>query len=257
MRTYVRLTAAALAIATLSACTNPASDDDARFGAPTQEWEFSDEDVSEPETTEAPTTDDPTSTPAPEHPSAPEIAPPPEPQPQPAPEPAPSPSTDPTPAPAPVPEPSSATDTEPAHGSRLNSAGSDLSVVFTLDDGEVEVWPNPATWDANSIVAAENMFNDPPAPGMVHVLLPITVSYSGSGSVDPYYDITVTFLADDGRSYVTGYEVVPDDLLDVNELYDGGSATGNLQFELPADQTPGGLWGISYGWDEPFWFVAT
>ncbi|SJM47943.1 hypothetical protein CZ771_02200 [Actinomycetales bacterium JB111] len=221
MRTIVRLfVGAAVATAALTACSNPSSDDDARFGAPTQDWEFAAESDQSP--------DDPD----------------------------PSPVAD-DPEPTTTPEPTTQPEPEFAPGTRQNPAGSQESAVFTTAEGEIDVWAGPAIWDASGLIAAENQFNDPPADGMTQVLVPVTVSYTGQGSVEPYYDIEVVYLADNGRSFESGYAVIPDALRDVNELYDGGTATGNLMFEVPTDQVPGGLWGISYGWNnDALWFEA-
>lgn len=166
-----------------------------------------------------------------------------------------SPSKAPTKPPATEPEPPA-----PASelGSRENPAavGSDVG-TFTSGAESVEVVVQAATWDANATVAAENQFNDPPADGMVYVIVPITVTYSGPESMVPWLDVDVTYLAENGRSYEQAHAVIPDDLSEVADLYDGGSATGNLVFELPADQVPGGLWGVSYNWSDPLWWAAS
>lgn len=156
-------------------------------------------------------------------------------------------TTEPEP-PAPAPEP----------GTRENpgEVGSDVG-TFSSGLESIEVTVEAATWDANAIVAGENQFNDPPAEGMVYVIVPLTVTYSGPESMLPWLDVDVTYLAENGRSYEQAYVVIPDDLRDVADIYDGGSATGNIIFELPADQVPGGLWGVSYNWSDPLWWAAS
>ncbi len=162
--------------------------------------------------------------------------------------------TDEQPEASPDPEP---TTTTAERGTRDNPATPGVDVAsFTTGAEEVEVELGTATWDADEIVALENQFNDPPADGMVYVLLPVTVSYHGPESMLPWIDIDVTFLADDGRSYESAWAVIPDDLQDVNDIYDGGTATGNILFELPVAQVPGGLWGVSYNWSDPLWWSA-
>lgn len=157
------------------------------------------------------------------------------------------PSAEPDP-PAPDPEP----------GTRENPGvvGSDVG-TFSSGQDSIEVTVEAATWDANEIVAGENPFNDPPADGMVYVIVPLTVTYSGPDSMLPWLDVDVTYLAPNGRSYEQAYAVIPDDLRDVADIYDGGSATGNIIFELPADQVPDGLWGVSYNWSDPLWWAAS
>lgn len=127
--------------------------------------------------------------------------------------------------------------------------------TFSFDDDEVAISLDEPTWDANAIVAEENQFNDPPADGNVHVLLPVTVGYAGPDSIVPWLEVDVVYLADNGRSYETTFGSIPNDLSDINDLYDGGEATGNLLFELPADQVETGLWGVSRGFgDNTLWF---
>src|SRR5699024_2364766 len=119
VRTYVRLFSAAIAISALSACSNPASDDDARFGAPAQEWEFSDEDdADDVEPSEVPAAD----------------------------EPGPTPESSPEPTPEPTSEPTF------DRGTRQNPASPEDSAIFTIPDGEIDVWAGTANWDAYGIV---------------------------------------------------------------------------------------------------------
>lgn len=170
---------------------------------------------------------------------------------------------------APVSKEATTTSSEPAEettqaspataeaGTRANPGlpGRDTA-TFSSSDEVVEISLGEANWDANAIVAAENQFNDPPEEGMVYVLVPVTATYTGPEKMTPWIDISVIFLADDGRSYESGYEVIPDDLSDVADIYDGGTATGNVLFALPIDQVPGGMWGVSYNWSDPLWWEA-
>ncbi|WP_156253081.1 hypothetical protein [Pseudactinotalea terrae] len=143
-------------------------------------------------------------------------------------------------------------------GTRQNPATVDDVGTFSTGVGdEIRVTLGAATWDANAIVAGENQFNDPPADGMVFVILPVTVGYTGPDSVLPWIDIDITYLAGNGRSYEQAYGVIPEDLSDVADIYDGGTATGNVLFEVPADQVPGGMWGVSYNWSDELWWTAS
>lgn len=195
----------------------------------------------------------------------------PEPTPTPAPEPAPTSESEPTAVPAPtseapqeveVEEPVEPAEPEEAEeaerGTRQNPGivGQDIATL-SIGEDEVTVSLAAATWDADALVADENQFNDPPGEGMVYVLLPVTVGYSGPDSIVPWLEVDVVHLAEDGRSYESSFSSIPDDLSDINDLYDGGEATGNILFELPADQVPGGLWGVSRGFSgDALWFDA-
>lgn len=150
--------------------------------------------------------------------------------------------------------------TEPAAelGTRQNPATIDDVGTFSTGVGdEVEVSLGAANWDAGAVVAGENQFNDPAGDGMVYVILPVTVSYSGPESVLPWIDLDIVYLAENGRSFENAFAVIPDDLMDVADIYDGGTASGNVLFEVPADQVPGGMWGVSYNWSDELWWTAS
>src|SRR5690625_2425653 len=95
-------------------------------------------------------------------------------------------------------------------------------------------------------VQAENQFNDPPEDGMEYWIVPLSVTYVGSETGLPWIDLTVQFVGDDARTYSDRCGVIPDDLMDVNELYEGGSAEGNVCRSVPAGAE--GLWTLSTGW---------
>lgn len=154
-------------------------------------------------------------------------------------------------------EPETTPEPEPELGTRENPAEVESDeAFFGVGDEKITVTLGAANWDATSVVLGENEYQDPPADGSVFVIVPVTVGYSGPDSVLPWIDLDVTFLADNGRSYEDTFAIIPDDLMDVADIYDGGTATGNVLFELPADQVPGGMWGVSYNWSDPLWWEA-
>lgn len=146
-----------------------------------------------------------------------------------------------------------------ATGTRANPAEPGVDTLTFSEQGDAvwEVSLGAATLDAWPVVQAENQFNDPPQEGFQYVLLPVTATYRGDDTGLPWIEIDVSFVAPDGRSFDRASAVVPDSLTDVAELYEGGTGTGNVLFEVPADQIDGATWAVKAGWfsDRAFFAV--
>jgi len=122
---------------------------------------------------------------------------------------------------------------------------------------EVTVLVNAAVWNSDAAVMAENQYNDPAPAGSTYVLLPVTITNIGSAeAIVPWLDVTVAYVAPDGRSYDEASAVIPGEMRDIGDLYEGGSATGNLVYVLPID-AQGGVWAVSYGWSDPVFVAAS
>lgn len=143
-------------------------------------------------------------------------------------------------------------DPEPAaeEGTRDNpftfaeSVGND---DWTIDLGK----PHEAWAD----IRAENEFNESPADGMEYWIVPVEATYTGSETGTPWLDITVEFVGDDNVTYSDSCGVIPDDLMDTDELYEGGSAKGNTCVAVPAGAH--GAWTLTTGWfADPVFFRA-
>lgn len=148
-------------------------------------------------------------------------------------------------------------DASGALGTRENPAQPGVDII-TFSEGSQPLWEigvSAANWDAWAVVQAENQFNTPPAEGNVFVMLPVSATYLGpeTGST---WEIGVKYVAADGRSFEQSYNVIPDDLSNVSELYTGGVGTGNLLFEVPADAISGGTWAIEAGFLSDTMFFA-
>lgn len=129
-----------------------------------------------------------------------------------------------------------------AAGTRQNPL--DPGVSFTVGDWTVEFGEtNP---DAGELVAAENQFNDPPADGRQFVIVEVNVAYTGDQSGQPWLDLSFAFHGSDGNTFGTGSDdycgVIPNDLMDVGEMFQGASASGAVCVSVPADQISGGAW---------------
>lgn len=148
-------------------------------------------------------------------------------------------------------------DPEPA-GTRDDPfpAGSTLTASLAAG-GSVNLQLGPATWDAGAAIAAENMFNDPAPAGSTYVLVPVTMTNVDSPEGQSTFLVDVIYVAPDGRSFEEEYGVVaPNELSHVADLYSGGVGSGNLVFTIPAD-AQGGVWGVSYGFADPVFVVAS
>lgn len=109
-----------------------------------------------------------------------------------------------------------------------------------------------AASDQTAAVAAANQFNSPPANG-AFVAIPVTVQNIEAEKVTPWLDVNLKIVAADGRSWDSTIVTVDGDLTDAGDLYPGGSATGNVYFDMPLDATAGALVAVSYSWsDEVF-----
>lgn len=118
------------------------------------------------------------------------------------------------------------------------------------DDWTVVLGEPHEAWD---VISAENQFNDPPEEGFEHYLVPMTATYTGDETGQAGWDLTVEFVGSDGVTYDDCWEVIPDPIRDVGELYDGGVAEGNVCLTVPAGAD--GLWTVTAGWfSEPAFF---
>ncbi|MDN4480508.1 DUF4190 domain-containing protein [Demequina muriae] len=125
-----------------------------------------------------------------------------------------------------------------------------------LTNDEVEVTLGTANWAADETVASENQFNDPAADGSTFVILPVTITnVASSEPVTPWLELTVFYVAPDGRSFQEASAVIPEDVMDIDDLYEGGTGSGNLLYEIPSEVQEGGVWGVEMGWFSDTVFV--
>lgn len=123
--------------------------------------------------------------------------------------------------------------------------------TVTNDDWEITLaQPREAAAD----VAAANQFNDPPTDGMEYWMVPITATYVGDDTGRPGSALTVKFVGTDNRTYSDRCGVLPDPLDEIDELYAGGTAEGNVCVSVPAGAD--GLWTVSTTMGTPTFFSA-
>lgn len=154
--------------------------------------------------------------------------------------------------------------TEPAgdgdKGTRENPYGAGETFVLPdTEDGELEISFGNVNWDATEEIKETNRFNEDPGEGEVHIMVPVTLTYRGSGSVEPLLLLSTNYVADSGNSYMSAPLVVPNDAMDVGELYDGGTGEFNIPFTIPTDAVQKGSFNVSVLLDfdgEEVWVAA-
>ncbi|WP_395652578.1 DUF4190 domain-containing protein [Brevundimonas sp.] len=142
-------------------------------------------------------------------------------------------------------------DAEPdaaAVGTRANPAPAGSTVIVSDNSGEIyEIAFGAATLDANSIIAAENMFNQPADAGSQYILVPITFTYVGEETGTPWIDLQFAFVSAAGTTHdgTSSIAVAPQPITDINELYPDASASGNLVLMVPTADIEKGLLTVS------------
>lgn len=114
-----------------------------------------------------------------------------------------------------------------------------------VTDGEWDVVLGEP-FNGTQAVLAENMFNDEPPAGQEFWIVPVHAVYNGTESGTPWIDLTINFVGDDARTYSDACGVIPNNLSDIDELYPGGVADGNVCVSVPAGAP--GLWTLETGW---------
>ncbi len=144
-------------------------------------------------------------------------------------------------------------DTSASTGTRDNPAPAGSTATL----GTYEVSLGATTANANEMVATENEFNAPPVDGRQFVLVPVNVKYIGDESGTPWIDLSIQFVGSGGNTYGTGTDdycgVIPQQLMDLGEMYNGATASGNHCASVPTGEVEGGTWVV----EETFSFDGT
>lgn len=146
--------------------------------------------------------------------------------------------------------------TEPPVGTRANPVPRGQSRQAP-DGWQITVLDfNPHAWP---VVLAENQFNDPPAPGNRMVIVRVAVTNAAAQDEPAWISEAGFYLVGSHNvSYSTfggqsSCGVIPDDLAE--ELFRGGTAEGNVCFQIPDDEIDLRLL-YEYAWDEFLFFAV-
>lgn len=130
------------------------------------------------------------------------------------------------------------------------------AVEISTNGGTMSVTLGNVNWEADSVIADANMFNEEAPEGQVYILVPVTIQYSGPETITPWIELDVSYVAEDGRSYNEASVVVGADLMDVGDLYDGGTAEGELPFLIPESAVGSGVFSVEAFLTGGTYFVA-
>ncbi|GAA3285150.1 DUF4190 domain-containing protein [Nesterenkonia halobia] len=116
-------------------------------------------------------------------------------------------------------------------GSRENP----LALGETASAGDWEITINDVIFDADEQIAAENQFNEEAPEGSSYALIDTTVTYTGDESESIVMGVSVDYVADSGEtlSWTDSMATAPNELDISQELYNGGSAQGNVVIAVP------------------------
>lgn len=93
--------------------------------------------------------------------------------------------------------------------------------------------------NAADLVAAENEFNDPPIEGHQFVMVRVAVTHNGEEPASFWLDTSQGIVGSGGNSFTDRCGVIPEDLTDEGEMFQGATAEGNLCFSVEAAQLEG------------------
>ncbi|MFL5818401.1 MAG: hypothetical protein ACJ76L_12480 [Conexibacter sp.] len=120
--------------------------------------------------------------------------------------------------------------------------------------GDWQVRVVSVTPDATAAVLAENMFNEPPAPGWQFYVARVRATYLGADSAayDGGYRLRAVGDSNVGyRSFIDSCGVAPDELSDA-EVFGGGTIEGNVCWSVrAADAASLVMYDVGEGLDDP------
>lgn len=142
-------------------------------------------------------------------------------------------------------------------GTRKNPAPMGTTVIFSDNSGDIwEVTLSDPILNAADVIANENMFNDPAPEGFQYAMVTVTAKYIGKQTGTPMWDLTIDFVSAAGTTHTSGdySAVVPNALMDVNELYPDATGVGNIVIAVPIADVESGNWTVSAGYGNDKYF---
>lgn len=129
---------------------------------------------------------------------------------------------------------------EPTDGGTGGGSRDDpLALGESFELGDYTVRVIGVDTDAEDAAMAENEFNDPAAEGEQFVMIGVEATYNGEETGLPWIDLAFSVVGSGGNTFNDDCGVIPDDLMMIDELYSGASATGNACVRVDADQVEG------------------
>lgn len=137
-----------------------------------------------------------------------------------------------------------------------------LGETFTLEDGEggtLDVTIGEVNWDATDEVMKASGGNTEPGDDETYILVPVKLTYHGSGTAEPGFSMMVEYVSGAGNTYSDEYAVTPKDWVDVGSLHDGGTGEWQIGMIVPKDQVKDGAFTVQAMLDftaDPVWVAA-
>lgn len=121
--------------------------------------------------------------------------------------------------------------------------GGGPATISTSDGGKADIVLGTPNWDAQAAVEQAHPYSTPPDAGNVYVVVPVTVTYHGTGTLTPWIESSVSFSADNGQVYDTtsAMALAPRPGIEANDITDGGSVEYDVILQVPADQVQKGV----------------
>lgn len=115
--------------------------------------------------------------------------------------------------------------------------------------GDYTVTVTAVNPNANDVIAAESEFNE--APAHQYMLVDLTVVYEGDVQGNPWIDLPVSFVGNDGATYdaTSCFADLPVDGWDVDALDPGVSGSYQVCMDVPAEAVAGGSVGVGSLYD--------
>lgn len=138
-------------------------------------------------------------------------------------------------APAGAEEETEADEPEQQAGGTAGTREDPLPLGTPIEGEDWVVTVNEVTPDATDAVMAANQFNDAPAEGTQYLLADVTVEYTGDESEMIMLGTGFAFVTATGETIDAGdaFAVGPEELDTAQELYNGGTAQGNVVLQVP------------------------
>lgn len=134
--------------------------------------------------------------------------------------------------------------------------------MFTMDDGEggtLDLTVGAVNWDGTEAVMDANEFNTEPGDDQTYILIPVTMTYHGDGTVEPFLAVIIDYVSDAGTTYSDEGTITPKSAFSMESLSDGDTAEYEVGIIVPKDEIESGVLtaDVLFNFDsEPVWVTA-
>ena len=130
--------------------------------------------------------------------------------------------------------------TKPAEPAKQGTRENPLPLGTTAKIGDWDVTVTKVNTDAGAVVKKANEFNEAAKSGNKYVVATAKAKYTGTESGTFWVDMSAKFYGSGGNTFDTASVVLPNPIADTGETFPGAEVTGDMVFEVPANQIDGG-----------------